>query len=143
LSDELPTTHAVDYAGHLVIQCEPPAFDGYAPVSPDWFIVTRYHYYIYEYHRNGLTPPTLKKGMTLQLIAERTRHQHIPGDIRIDVLYGHHSIGTLSHGDVAPIQELMREGTPLVARIEHLVHYEMPPEIERVEGIRVMVYRPV
>jgi len=32
---------------------------------------------------------------------------------------------------------------PLVARIEHLVDYEMPPEIKRVEGIRVMVYRPV
>jgi hypothetical protein len=126
-----------------VIQYQPPAFDGYAAVSPNWFIVTRYHYYIYEYHRNGRMPPTLEKGMTLQLIAERTRHQHMPDDIRIDVSHGHHSIGVLAHGDVAPIQELMREGTPLVARIEHLIHYEMPSETKRVQGIRVMVYRPV
>ena len=121
----------------------PPAFDGYALASPEWFIVTRYHYYTYEYHRNGHMPPTLEKGMTLELTAHYRTHRNNPDDIQIEVSQGHNSIGVLAHGEIAPVHELMRNRIPLVARIEHLVHYEMPPEIERVEGMRVMIYRPV
>ena len=126
-----------------LMRYKPPAFDGYALVSPDWFIVTRYHYYIYEYHRNGLMPPTLEKGMTLELTAHYRTHRNNPDDMKIELSQGHNSIGVLVHGEVAPVEELMRNRIPLVARIEHLVNYETPPEIERVEGIRVMVYRPV
>ena len=126
-----------------LMRYEPPAFDGYALVSPDWFIVTRYHYYIYEYHRTGLMPPTLEKGMTLELTAHYRTHRNNRDDIQIELSQGHHRIGVLAHGEVAPVEELMRNRIPLVARIEHLVDYEMPPEIKRVEGIRVMVYRPV
>ena len=121
----------------------PPAFDGYELASPEYFIVTRYHYYTYEYHRNGRMPPSLKKGMTLELTAHYITHRNNPDDIRIEVSQGHNSIGVLTHGAVGPVQELMRSHIPLVARIEHLVHHDMPPEIERVVGVRVMVYRPV
>ena len=126
-----------------LMRYEPPAFDGYALASPEWFIVERYHYYTYEYHRHGHMPPTLEKGMTLELTAHYRTHRNNPDDIQIELSQGHNSIGVLAHGEVAPVQELIRNRIPLVARIEHLIHYEMPPGIERVEGVRVMVYRPV